>query len=466
MASLILSLLALAIVGTGLIEAAPSSRPRGSQRVDALAAALVESAALPSISIAIARDGQVQYAQAFGFADIEGRIPATVNTQYRCASVSKVITATAIGRLVQAGRLDLDAPVSRYVPSWPSDPMITPRLLAGHLAGVGHYAGEDRLERQRHYESVTAALDVFRESPRAGAPGESYTYSTHGFTLLAAVAEGAAGDSFLGLLDQEVFVPLGMESSGPDDRTDLPSTMSTLYGRRRREPFPIPRPEDPSYKWAGGGLISTPSDLVRMATGYLDGTLSPEVVDEMWGSQRTTAGEETGVGVAWRIGEDEQGRRVIHHSGSMGGARSTIVIWPDEGESIAVMTNVGWSSNIMETGLLLMEAYRSSASVGASFGSGEFEYTGEFMRSGKTESTTGTIVLEADEGWITMPTPFAEWTGPLAVERMPVHHLDGNRYALVSPFGLMSLELESDASGVRGRMDLGSTQWRFHAQPR
>lgn len=431
------------------------------ERVDALAEAILETANLPSLSIAILRDGEVEYARAFGFADLERQQPATTGTQYRCASVSKVITITAIGRLVQEGRLDLDAPVSSYVPAWPAEPSITARQLAGHLAGVAHYQAEDRIDRQRHYETVTASIDGFRGSPRSGAPGEAYTYTTHGFTLLSALAEGASGRPFLELLSEEVFAPLGMESSGPDLRADPPSTMSTLYGRRNGGPVPIPTPENPSYKWAGGGLISTPTDLVRLAQGYLDGYLSPETVEEMWTTQRTNDGEETGVGIAWRIGEDYQGRRVIHHSGSMGGARSTIVIWPELGEAIAVMTNSVWPSDAMDNGLLLMEAYRTPVAAAPAGAAGELAYSGEFVRRGETSPTSGTLALEAGDGWISMPEPFADWTGDGAVERMPIHHLSGERYLLVSPFGLIALKLGPKGAGWQGLMDIGSTQWRF-----
>lgn len=451
----------LAATGAALAPPTPLSDERGDDRVDTLARALMETAALPSISIAIARNGGVEYARAFGFADLEREVAATPNTQYRCASVSKVITATAVGRLAQNGRLDLDAPVSAYVPTWPSEPTITARQLSGHLSGLSHYHGEDRLDRGRYYQSVQSSLDVFRDSPRSGAAGEAYTYSTHGFTLLSAVAQGASGIPFLELLHEEVFEPLGMESSGADIRSDPPAAMSTLYARRRGAPFPIPRPEDPSYKWAGGGLISTPSDLVRLAGGYLDGYLTPQIVEDMWTTQRTNDGEETGVGVAWRIGADDQGRRVIHHSGSMGGARSTIVIWPDQREAIAVMTNVGWNSDIMTTGLLLMEAYRSQTAAASSGTSREMSYTGEMTRSDETGVTSGTLAFDGEAGWISMPLPFAEWTGQLAVERMPIHDLGADRYALVSPFGLMPLALTQEEGEWRGLLERGSTKWRF-----
>jgi CubicO group peptidase (beta-lactamase class C family) len=139
---------------------------------------LLATARLPGLSVAVIRGDTLLFAQGFGFADVEARRPVTPATRFRAASVSKMITATALARLVQAGRLDLDAPVARYVPGYApltapagaaSGPdvaspaatgpdtrpvtgrpvtgrPVTARLLAGHLAGVAHYTPADRIE--------------------------------------------------------------------------------------------------------------------------------------------------------------------------------------------------------------------------------------------------------------------------------------------------------------------------------
>jgi CubicO group peptidase (beta-lactamase class C family) len=416
--------------------------------IDALAADLLATAKLPGLSVAILEDGEVAFARGYGFMDLDTRSPVTPETRFRCASVSKTITATAIARLLGEHRLDLDAPVTSYVPSWPADPAITPRELSGHLSGVAHYQGQDRIDRRRHYESVTEALNVFRDSPRAGAPGEAYVYSTHGYTLLSAVIEGASGLPFLDYLDQEIFEPLAMTGSGPDLRATPSPEMSTLYGRRQGEPALIPQPEDPSYKWAGGGLVSTPSDLVRMADAYMNGFISPEVVSEMFESQRTADGQETGVGITWRIGEDRLGRTVIHHSGSMGGARTTLLMVPEERLAVAVMTNTVWTSNIQRTGELLLEAFLA--------------YTGEWLVGQDRTQTTGTLQLSGGAGYISMPAPFTEWTGTMAVERMPIRHLTGGTYLLTTPYGLVDLHMEVEGGHVRGEASVSSTRtWTF-----
>lgn len=453
----------LAILLTAVFIDAAAVASAGAARsaaVDDLARELYEAGRLPSLSIAILRDGEIVYARAFGSADLETGRPATPATRYRCASVSKVLTATALGRLVEEGRVDLDAPVTRYVPEWPAEPVITPRQLAGHLSGVAHYQATDRIDRGHHYESVGEALGVFRESARAGEPGAAYAYSTHGFTLLSAVIEGAAGAPFLDVLDTEVFGRLGMSSSGPDLRASPDADMSTLYGRQGTEPVAIERPEDPSYKWAGGGLVSTPSDLVRLADGYMNGFLAARVVEEMWTTQATASGEETGVGIAWRIGEDPYGRRVIHHSGSMGGARTTLAIYPDEREAIAVMTNITWPSDIHPTAMWLMEAYRRAGTEPPPIETGAPRaYTGTFGE----DPATGTLVLGSGESWISTPEPFAEWSDGLVVERMPLHPLEGSRYLLVAPWGIYGVEIRDEEGTVRGSGRFGSNVWSFEA---
>lgn len=445
---------AAAALRAGVARAAP---------VDDLARGLFEAGRLPSLSVAILRDGEIVYARAFGSADLEAGTPATPDTRYRCASVSKVLTVTALGRLVEEGRIDLDAPVTRYVPSWPAEPAITPRQLAGHLSGVAHYQPADRIDRERHYASVGEALGVFRESPRAAAPGEAYAYSTHGYTLLSAAIEGAAGAPFLDVLETEVYGPLGMTSSGPDLRAAPHEDMSTLYGRQGLEPVPIARPEDPSYKWAGGGLVSTPSDLVRLADAYMNGFLSAEVVEEMWASQTTADGEETGVGIAWRIGEDPYGRRVIHHSGSMGGARSTLAIYPDEREAIAIMTNITWPSDIHTSAMWMMEAYRRSVEPSAKRPTVETGGARTYEGTFGDDPASGTLVIGGEESWISTPEPFVEWSDDFVVERMTLRHLEGSRWLLVAPWGIYGMEIREAEGIVRGTGEFGSNVWSFEA---
>ena len=431
---------------------------------DDLVVALIEDlrkvVGLPGFAVAIAGADDAVWDRGFGYADVESELPVTADTRFCAASVSKILTATALMLLVQDGRLDLDRPVSEILAEFPQVDGVTPRLLAGHLSGIAHYQQVDKIRRWVPYESVDEALTTFRASPRAGAPGERYVYSTHGFTLLSAVIEKAAGAPFLDVLRQEVFAPVGMPLSGPDSRTAAPEDIATLYNVVSRKAFPIRKPEDVSYKWAGSGLVSTPRELVLLARAYQNGLLRPEIVDEMWTSQQTNEGELTGVGIAWRIGEDFAGRRIVHHAGSMGGARSVLMFYPDQGLAIATMTNGTWQSWIELNAALLLEAFVHG---GGAHPSAErtYSYTGDFAN----EEATGSLEISGRRGSISMPIPFAKWVSLAAVERLPIHHLQDDLWALVTPYGLAVLTIEESDGGVIGSVELpGERRWRFIAR--
>ncbi|HEX9728446.1 MAG TPA: serine hydrolase domain-containing protein [Gemmatimonadales bacterium] len=445
---IVLSLLAAGVAQRFLPTGGEGTRVYADSLVTTLAEALLETASLPGLSVAVFHEGRVVYAHGFGFADIERALPVDTSTQFRTASVAKIITATALARLYQAGRIDLDAPIRGYV-TFPGGDAITARMLAGHLAGIAHYQADDRIERDRHYVNVTEALDVFAESPRVGPPGAQYRYSTHGYTLLAAVIESAAGVPFLDFLRQAVFDSLGMTHTGPDLRADPPATMSQLYWSRRGAPALVPAPEDPSYKWAGGGLISRPLDLVRLANGYFTGFIDDSIQREMFTSQRSERGEETGVGIGWRIGTDFAARRIIHHAGAMEGARSVLVMYPDLDAAIATMTNIVWISSVERNAQLLFEALLFGEPTAVPL-TGEHPYRGTL----RDQPADGTIRFDGTGGAISMPDPFRDWVRDAAVDWMPFHRVHDDLYALVTPYGIFDMRMETGPDGVRGEVDL------------
>lgn len=202
-----------------------------------------------------------------------------------------------------------------------------------------------------------------------GPPGAQMHYTTHGYTLLSAALEAAAKTPFLELVEREVAAPLKLQHTGPawlprerEQMAPAPDGHSELYMITPVGSKPFPKPESASYKWAGGGFATTPSDLVRLARAYLQsmdepGFLRPETVEVMWTSQ-SSGGDPTGTGIGWRVGQDGQGRPVRHHAGSMQGARSVLLLDPDRRDAIAVMTNASWNSAIETTAILLLDSWR------------------------------------------------------------------------------------------------------------
>jgi serine beta-lactamase-like protein LACTB, mitochondrial len=126
-------------------------------------------------------------------------------TKFRVGSISKPFTAAALGRLYQHGKLDLDAPIRRYVPSFPDKGVsITVREVGGHLGGIRGYKPNEP-ESQIHYPSVDSSLSRFRDDSLVAQPGAKFVYSSYGFVLLSAVVEHAAGIPYLEFMRDSVF---------------------------------------------------------------------------------------------------------------------------------------------------------------------------------------------------------------------------------------------------------------------
>jgi serine beta-lactamase-like protein LACTB len=313
-------------------------------RARALVADLVEAKQIPGASVAVARDGVIVWSEGFGWADVEQRVAVTPLTRFRLGSVSKIVTAAAAARLVDAGALDLDAPVQRYVPAFPTKPWpITTRQLTSHTAGIRHYLAKDDagpLKGNPPFASVTAGLAVFQDDPLLFQPGTGYAYSSYGWNVVAAVVEGASHETFLDCLQRTVLDPLALRAIGPDHvRTIVPfrTRFYTLDRERRLTNSPY---IDSSYKWAGGGLLGSAEDLVRFGSAHFQpGFLTQAALDELFTPRVTIPNSRTGVGIGWRIGEDAAGRRVYHHGGSIEGGRAMVVLYPQSKVAIAFLAN-------------------------------------------------------------------------------------------------------------------------------
>ena len=395
----------------------------------------------PGMSIAILQKGKIVFAEGFGFADLENKIPVTTKTQFRAASVSKLMTATALIKLAQENHLDLDAPINGYVPEYgPKKYSITARELSGHLSGIPHYSASDRIEK-RFYNSVMESLQVFSHIELLYEPGTEYLYSTHGYTLLSAVIEKISGQSFLDYTQKEIFKPLDMYYTGPADmRIKRSPNMTELYNLNREQmPQKIENPEDPSYKWGGGGMISTPTDLVKLGNAYLNGFIHSNILDDVFKSQKLNSGEETGVGIGWRRNWDMQGRPVFEHAGAMGGSRSILSIFPEHELVIAIMANTYSPRNIEETAHMVALPFLSEATPQKQ-PKGEWDITLTTIDSnGQEIRETGLLVLDGSADRIVLGSGESDGiTFPLTYMNRE------NIYALAHPSGLLYTKLHME----------------------
>lgn len=304
-------------------------------------AAMAESGT-PGMSVAVGLDGAVVWSEGFGYADVEGRVPVWEETRFRIGSVSKSLTAAAVGLLVERGTLDLDARVQRYVPSFPEKRWpLTTRQVAGHLAGIRHYDGDEFLSSRR-YATVAEGLEIFQDDTLLFEPGTRYSYSSYGWNLISAVIEGVSNAEFLAFMDAEVFKPLEMRHTIAD-HTDSIIPQRTRFYHRNDDGRVVNAPYvDNSYKWAGGGFLSTPEDLVRFGFAHLrDDFLKDETIELLWTPQATVDGESTGYGIGWGVALDDKGRvsTASHGGGSMGGTTAFVVL-PQQGAVLGLTGNL------------------------------------------------------------------------------------------------------------------------------
>lgn len=296
---------------------------------------------IPGLALAVAIDGKIIYSEGFGYADLEQRVPVWPTTKFRIGSISKPLTATALMQLVEAGKVDLDAPVQRYLASFPDKgSVITVRMLAAHLGGIRHYRGNE-MEIQQHYNNVLDGLKIFENDPLIAPPGTKFSYSSYGFNLLSAVIQSASGEPFLSYMQGHVFTPLGLVHTTPDQNTDIVEQRSRFYelakdGHAENAPY-----VDNSYKWAGGGFLSTPEDLVRFGSLMLrPGVLDADALKTMFTAQKTKNGQPIAYGIGWFIGKSQSGKPIYQHSGGSIGGTSQLILYPESHLVIAMTCNL------------------------------------------------------------------------------------------------------------------------------
>lgn len=340
---LVWTFLLILLLGAGdvLAQAAPgfaSAIEEGQEMV----VQVMEENEIPGMSVAVAVDGRLAWSEGFGFANLEHEVPVTRETRFRIGSVSKPVTAAAMAVLYEEGKLDLDAPVQRYVPSFPEKRWpITSRQVAGHLAGIRHYQGLEFMSSRR-YRTVLSGLSIFESDTLLFEPETNYNYSTYGWNLLSAVVEGAADQEFLSYMQDAVFGPLGMTSIIAEHTDSLIAHRASFYvfsndGQTLNAPY-----VDNSYKWAGGGFIANTEDLVRFGSAHLDGSfLEPATVQLFFATQQKRDGEATNYGIGWRSGTDNQGRYWVGHSGGSMGGRAMLLVYPEEKVVVAMLANSG-----------------------------------------------------------------------------------------------------------------------------
>ena len=301
---------------------------------------LMQKSHVPGMAVSVAVGGKLIWSEGFGFADMENQLPVDPSrTLFRIGSVSKTLTATALGLLMDDGKINVDTTLQVYVPEFPQKKYpITTRQVAGHIAGIRHYRGNEMMSSQ-YYPTVREGLEIFQDDTLLFEPGTQYSYSSYGWNLVSAVVENVAGEPFLSYMESHVFAPLGMSHTLADRAgTDIPDR-ARFYVIENDEAKPAPY-VDNSYKWAGGGFIATSEDLVQFGIAHLKPDfLTYETYEALTATQYLSDQTATGYGMGWFTGTDDRGYRYIGHSGGSVGGITQFWVYPQPGIVVAMVSN-------------------------------------------------------------------------------------------------------------------------------
>jgi serine beta-lactamase-like protein LACTB, mitochondrial len=307
---------------------------------------------LPGLSVAVGAGGDLVWAEGFGWADLENRVPVAPDMRFRIGTASKALTSAAVGLLLEKGRLKLDDVIQTHVPAFPEKQWpVTLRQLMGHLAGVRNDAGDEE-PLSAHCERTVQGLQRFAERPLLFEPGTQYRYSSYGWILVSAAVEAAADEPFFTFMRKQIFEPLGMDDTKADSATEPIPDRATFYFPRfaadpRYGPQP-PREVDYSCFAGSSAFLSTPSDLVRFVMAINSGKLlQPATVQLLQTPQRLASGQETGYGLGWDLETvalaGEQTRVAGHDGELMDGMVASFWTFPEHGIVVSVTSNISFA---------------------------------------------------------------------------------------------------------------------------
>jgi serine beta-lactamase-like protein LACTB, mitochondrial len=323
---------------------------------------------LPGLSVAVGVDGDIVWAEGFGWANLENQVPVAPDTGFRVADASKALTSAAVGLLLEKNKLHLDDQIQVHVPEFPKKPWpVTLGQLMAQVGGVTtDHGGEAQLSADvisdegrlvaRCERTVDGLqLDNFAQRGLLFEPGTNYRPSSYGWILVSAAVEAAANEPFFAFMRTRVFEPLDMGDTTIDVSTEAIPDRATFYwprfglaGDTRYGPKPA-RVGDHSCYAGAAAFLSTPSDLVRFGIGINSGKLlKPGTVQLLQTPQRVASGEETGYGLGWELETHPlagQPTRMAGHGSKQEfiGGTTYLMTFPERGLVVAVMANISYA---------------------------------------------------------------------------------------------------------------------------
>ena len=314
--------------------------PELRQKIDHAANDVLTATGVPSASIAIVKDSQIAYLQAYGNGRLDPSTPARPEMRYSIGSISKQFTATAILLLQEQGKLSLDDKVAKFIPNLTRANEVSIRQLLSHTSGYQDYWPQDYvMPMMLQPTTAQRILDQWARKPLDFDPGTRWQYSNTNYVIAGVIAEKASGMPLLDFLHRNIFDPLGMASVTNTDQEKLGDSDATGYMRYALGPLRMSPKEGRGWLFAAGELAMTASDLAKWDLSIINQkVLKPSSYKEF----ETEVRLNNGVGTKYGLGIEvamESGRRVLQHDGEVSGYTSQNTVFPDDDVAIVVLTN-------------------------------------------------------------------------------------------------------------------------------
>lgn len=323
-------------------------------------------------AVLVAEHGKVVYAKGFGFADVEARTPNSLDTEFEIASVAKTFTATAVLQLVEREKIDLDAPVARYLKAFPY-PAVTVRRLLSHSSGLSDQDldatmrayGKTITPRPMAQADLVPALVAGNVSFKLQ-PGQRWWYANIGYQLLVRLVETVSGQTFDAYLRDHITRPAGLAHTYVVTAA-LPSTTGRMAGNYDYAPrYAATRTRlkgDASNVMGAAGVVTTVGDLLKFDQALRSNRLLKAKTQALaYTPDRLTGGQPVSVwldiggmgpaedGLGWFIFKDRGHGKIVWHTGGMPGCATIFLRALDEDRTVIVLDNTN-SEGLYRAGL-------------------------------------------------------------------------------------------------------------------
>jgi D-alanyl-D-alanine carboxypeptidase len=305
---------------------------------------------LPGFALVVIRDGRVVKMQGYGFADVERQVPVTADTVFEIGSITKQFTAMAVMLLVEDGKLSLDDSAGKYLPELPKAwKPVTIRQLLTHTSGVPDFEEVLGYGAYRNVWQPDKVIATVARMPMDFKPGTKWKYSNTGYFVLTLILEKVSGETYLQLLKQRIFGPLGMEHTRSSEPTEIIPGRAAGYEYTKghlenRDPL------QPTIGSGAGMLVSTAKDLVKWNAALdAQSLLKAGSYARIWTDQPLADGSPSGYGFGWFLAP-MRGHRTQNHSGGTAGFACNILRLPDDHLTVIALTNSYSANPISLTG--------------------------------------------------------------------------------------------------------------------